>query len=170
MYKRQVRAIGAALLKGLLEKDAEVAVNYINAPVLAHQRNIGMTQTVGINSLDYPNLIACRAVCDGGQRLLAGVLFGGTEPRIAQVDEYRLEARPEGVVLIMKNRDVPGVIGQVGTLLASYGVNIGEWRLGRNQPGGEALSFINLDAEPSEAVQHALGEIEAVTQVKVVRL
>ncbi len=165
-----VRAIGAALLKGLLEKDAEVAVNYINAPVLAHQRNIGMTQTVGINSLDYPNLIACRAVCDGGQRLLAGVLFGGTEPRIAQVDEYRLEARPEGVVLIMKNRDVPGVIGQVGTLLASYGVNIGEWRLGRNQPGGEALSFINLDAEPSEAVQHALGEIEAVTQVKVVRL
>jgi len=52
-----VRAIGAALLKGLLEKDAEVAVNYINAPVLAHQRNIAMTQTVGINSLDYPNLI-----------------------------------------------------------------------------------------------------------------
>ena len=165
-----VRAIGAALLKGLLEKDAEVAVNYINAPVLAHQRNIAMTQTVGINSLDYPNLIACRAVCDGGQRLLAGVLFGGTEPRIAQVDEYRLEARPEGVVLIMKNRDVPGVIGQVGTLLAAYEVNIGEWRLGRNKPGGEALSFINLDAVPTEAVLRALGEIEAVTQVKVVHL
>ena len=165
-----VRAIGAALLKGLLEKDAEVAVNYINAPVLAHQRNIAMTQTVGINSLDYPNLIACRAVCDGGQRLLAGVLFGGTEPRIAQVDDYRLEARPEGVVLIMKNRDVPGVIGQVGTLLAAYEVNIGEWRLGRNKPGGEALSFINLDGEPSEAVLHALSGIEAVTQVKVVKL
>ena len=165
-----VRAIGAALLKGLLEKDAEVAVNYINAPVLAHQRNIAMTQTVGINSLDYPNLIACRAVCDGGQRLLAGVLFGGTEPRIAQVDDYRLEARPEGVVLIMKKRDVPGVIGQVGTLLAAYEVNIGEWRLGRNKPGGEALSFINLDGEPSEAVLHALSGIEAVTQVKVVKL
>ncbi len=105
-----------------------------------------MTQTVGINNLDYPNLVACRAVWDGGQRLLAGVLFGGSEPRIVQVDEYRLEARPEGIVLIMKNRDVPGVIGQVGTLLAAYEVNIGEWRLGRNKPGGEALSFINLDS------------------------
>ncbi len=165
-----VRAIGAALLKGLLEKDADVAVNYINAPVLAHERNIAMTQTVGINSLDYPNLIAARAVCDRGERLLAGVLFGGTEPRIAQMDNYRLEARPEGVVLIMQNRDVPGVIGQVGTLLASYGLNIGEWRLGRNKPGGEALSFINLDAEPAEDALRALMEIDAVTQAKVVRL
>ena len=165
-----MRAIGAALLKGLLEKDSDVAVNYINAPVLAHQRNIATTQTVGINSLDYPNLIACRAVCDGGERLLAGVLFGGTEPRIAQMDEYRLEARPEGVVLIMQNRDVPGVIGQVGTLLAAYEVNIGEWRLGRNKPGGEALSFINLDTEPSADILRALGEIEAVTQAKVVKL
>jgi len=165
-----VRAIGAALLKGLLEKDADVAVNYINAPVLAHERNIAMTQTVGINSLDYPNLIAARAVCDRGERLLAGVLFGGAEPRIAQMDNYRLEARPEGVVLIMQNRDVPGVIGQVGTLLASYGLNIGEWRLGRNKPGGEALSFINLDAEPAEEALRALMEIDAVTQAKVVRL
>lgn len=165
-----VRAIGAALLKGLLEKDADVEVNYINAPLLANQRNIAMTQTVGINSLDYPNLIACRAVCDGGERLLAGVLFGGSEPRIAQMDHYRLEARPEGIVLVMQNRDVPGVIGQVGTLLATYGVNIGEWRLGRDQPGGEALSFINLDAEPPAEIVRALGEIEAVTQVKVVRL
>jgi D-3-phosphoglycerate dehydrogenase len=65
---------------------------------------------------------------------------------------------------------VPGVIGQVGTLLASYGVNIGEWRLGRDKPGGEALSFINLDAEPSAEVLQELGKIEAVTQAKVVRL
>ena len=165
-----VRAIGAALLKGLLEKDADVADNYINAPELAHERNIAMTQTAGINSLDYPNLIAARAVCDRGERLLAGVLFGGTEPRIAQMDNYRLEARPEGVVLIMQNRDVPGVIGQVGTLLASYGLNIGEWRLGRNKPGGEALSFINLDAEPAAEALRALTEIDAVTQAKVVRL
>ncbi len=89
-----VRAIGAALLKGLLEKDADVAVNYINAPVLAHERNIAMTQTVGINSLDYPNLIAARAFCDRCERMLAGVLFVCTEPHIAQMDNYRLEARP----------------------------------------------------------------------------
>ena len=102
--------------------------------------------------------------------MLAGVLFGGSEPRVVQIDEYRLEARPEGIVLIMQNQDVPGVIGQVGTLLASHGVNIGEWRLGRVQPGGEALSFINLDSEPSDAVLNELAVIPAVTQAKVVRL
>lgn len=165
-----VRAIGAGLLKGVIETSSAVPVNYINAPTLANERGITTTQTVGLNNLDYPNLVACRAIWDGGRRLLAGVLFGGSEPRVVQVDDYRLEARPEGIVLIMQNLDVPGVIGQVGTLLASHSVNIGEWRLGRVAPGGEALSFINLDSEPTEAVLHELAGIQAVTQAKVVKL
>lgn len=170
VVSKLVRALAAALLKGILESDSSVSVNYINAPFLAHERGIATSQTVGINSLDYPNLLACRAEWDGGHHLLAGVLFGGSEPRVVQVDEHRLEAKPEGVVLIMLNRDVPGVIGQVGTLLAAYEVNIGEWRLGRDKPGGEALSFINLDTAPSAAILHALAEVKAVTQVKVVQL
>lgn len=170
VVSKLVRAIAAAVLKGILDNNADREVNYINAPILAHERGVGISQTVGINSLDYPNLVGCRALWDGGERLLAGVLFGGSEPRIVQVDEYHLEARPEGVVLIMQNRDVPGVIGQVGTILAAYETNIGEWRLGRDKPGGEALSFINLDSEPSETVIRALGEIKAVTQIRVVRL
>lgn len=165
-----VRAIGAGLLKGVLDTSSDLPVNYINAPTLANERGITTTQTVGLNNLDYPNLVACRAIWDGGRRLLAGVLFGGSEPRIVQVDEYRLEARPEGIVLIMQNQDIPGVIGQVGTLLANYGVNIGEWRLGRVKPGGEALSFINLDSRPSEAALAELRTIKAVTQAKVVNL
>lgn len=165
-----VRAIGSGLLKGVLEATSEVPVNYINAPTLANERGISIAQTVGLNDLDYPNLVACRAIWNGGRRLLAGVLFGGSVPRIVQIDDYRLEARPEGIVLVMQNQDVPGVIGQVGTLLANHGVNIGEWRLGRIRPGGEALSFINLDSEPSETVLQQLTEIEAVIQAKVVRL
>jgi D-3-phosphoglycerate dehydrogenase len=165
-----VRAVGAGLLKGLMESRSAVPVNYINAPTLAHEAGITTTQTVGLNDLDYPNLVACRALWDGGQHLLAGVLFGGSEPRVVQVDEYRLEARPEGVVLVMQNKDVPGVIGHVGTLLAEHGVNIGEWRLGRDKPGGVALSFINLDSEPSDAVLAGLWQVEGVTQVKVVNL
>lgn len=165
-----VRAIGAGLLKGVLASDSPVPVNYINAPTLANERGISTTQALGLNNLDYPNLVTCRAIWDGGHRLLAGVLFGGSEPRIVQIDEYRLEARPEGIVLIMQNQDVPGVIGQVGTLLANHNVNIGEWRLGRVHPGGEALSFINLDSEPSEAVLSELAHIKAVTQAKVVVL
>lgn len=167
---RLVRAIAAGILKGVLSLDSDIPVNYINAPALAHARGIQTRQTIGINNRDYPNLVACRAIWEGGERLVSGVLFGGTEPRIVQVNEYRLEARPEGVVLLLQNHDVPGVIGQVGTILAAYDVNIGEWRLGRIEPGSDALSFINLDSKPSAAVLKALGEISAVTQVTVLDL
>lgn len=173
MVSKLVRAIAAGMLKGILSADpdlSDVAVNYINAPTIAAERGPATTQAIGINGLDYPNLVACRAVWKGGERLLAGVLFGGVEPRVVQVDQYRLEARPEGTVLVMQNRDVPGVIGQVGTILSEHGVNIGEWRLGRDRPGGDALSFINLDDDPPEAAVRALGQIDDVTQVTVVHL
>jgi D-3-phosphoglycerate dehydrogenase len=165
-----VRAIAAGLLTGILNSGGDPAVNMVNAPAIAHARGITTTQTVGINILDYPNLIACRVAWEGGQRMVAGVLFGGMEPRIVQVDEYRLEAKPDGAVLIMLNRDVPGVIGQVGTILAAYEVNIAEWRLGRDRPGGEALSFINLDTHPGDEVIRALSGVKAVTAVSVVSL
>lgn len=166
-----VRAIASAILKGLLKKSISGRLNYINAPVIAHQQGISISQTSGTNGLVYSNLITCRVTCDGGiTRTLAGVLFGGQEPRVVQLDQYAIEAKPEGVVLIMHNQDVPGVIGQVGTILSAYQVNIGEWRLGRDKPGGRALSFINLDKEPSETVLNALAGITAVTQVKLVSL
>lgn len=165
-----VRAIGAGLLKGVLESTSDVPVNYVNAPALADRAGLTTTQTTALEGLDYPNLVSCRAVWEGGSRLIGGVLFGGSEPRIVQVDEYRLEVRPEGVILILQNMDVPGVIGQVGTLLGSHGVNIGEWRLGRVTPGGEALSFITLDNEPADSTIKELTSIKAVTQVRVVKL
>lgn len=92
-----VRAIGAGLLKGVLAADSPVPVNYINAPTLANERGISTTQALGLNNLDYPNLVTCRAIWDGGHRLLAGVLFGGSEPRIVQIDEYRLKPVLKGL-------------------------------------------------------------------------
>jgi D-3-phosphoglycerate dehydrogenase / 2-oxoglutarate reductase len=165
-----VRPVAAALIKGLMGDFLSEPVNYINAPALAEENGITVSQTKGMSVVDYPNLISCRVFWEGGQRLLAGVLFGGSQPRIVQIDDYHVEANPNGIVLIMQNRDVPGVIGQVGTVMAAHNVNIGEWRMGRYAPGGEALSFINLDSEPPEAVLRALEKIPAVTQVKLVTL
>jgi D-3-phosphoglycerate dehydrogenase / 2-oxoglutarate reductase len=165
-----VRPIAAALMKGLMEDFLSEPVNYINAPALAEENGITMSQIKGMNVADYPNLISCRVFWEGGQRLLSGVLFGGSQPRLVQIDDYHVEANPEGVILLMQNRDVPGVIGQVGTIMAAHDVNIGEWRMGRYAPGSEALSFINLDSEPPPAVLDALEKIPAVTQVKLVTL
>ncbi|HZD10236.1 MAG TPA: phosphoglycerate dehydrogenase [Candidatus Binatia bacterium] len=165
-----VRPVAAALLKGLLQRTEDESINYINAPLVASERGISVSQTTGVTDIDYPNLISCRVRWQDGQRTLAGVLFGGSEPRIVQVDNYQLDANPKGNVLILQNKDVPGVIGQVGTILAAYEVNIGEWRMGREAPGGEALSFINLDSDPPAPVLRALEKIPAITQVKLVTL
>ncbi|MCA9928507.1 MAG: hypothetical protein KC419_08520, partial [Anaerolineales bacterium] len=165
-----IRPIAAGILKGVLEKITNQEVNFINAPLLAEEKGIAVSRVKGISQVDYPNLILCQVHWQGGKRLLGGVLFAGGAPRIVQIDEYQLEAKPEGCVIVMLNKDVPGVIGQVGTLLAAYEVNIGEWRMGRQQPGGVALSFINVDVEPPTAVIDALARITAVTDVKLVSL
>ncbi|MDX1614935.1 MAG: phosphoglycerate dehydrogenase [Candidatus Promineifilaceae bacterium] len=170
MMDRLVRPVAAALLKGLLQRALADQVNYINAPILAEESGISVSQTSGMNVVDYPNLVSCRVSWDKGQRLLAGALFGGSQPRIVQLDQYHLDANPQGVVLIMQNQDVPGVIGQVGTLLGEYSVNIGEWRMGRHEPGSEALSFINLDQEPPPSVLKALETVPHVTKVRLVTL
>ncbi len=165
-----IKPVAAGVLQGILAEITDKPVNTINAPVLAEEMGIATSQTTGIGSIDYHNLIICRAAWADGARLLAGVLIGGSEPRLVQVDNYRLEARPEGCILMMQNQDVPGVIGQVGTILAAYKVNIGEWRMGRDKPGGEALSFINLDSQPPQEVVKALEKITAVTRIKLVSL
>ncbi|HSM58993.1 MAG TPA: phosphoglycerate dehydrogenase [Candidatus Sulfomarinibacteraceae bacterium] len=165
-----VRPVAAALLKGLLERGLSLPVNFINAPLLAEEQDIAVSQSSGVSDANYPNLISCLVHWSDGESVLSGTLFGGNKPRIVQLGDYQLDANPEGVVLIMQNRDVPGVIGQVGTILAAYDVNIGEWRMGRDAPGSEALSFINLDSQPPEAVLQALEKIPAVTNVRIVTL
>jgi D-3-phosphoglycerate dehydrogenase len=120
--------------------------------------------------VDYPNLLSCRVSWEGGQRLVAGTLFGGSEGRLVQVDAVRMDAKPDGHALVMLSRDVPGVIGIVGTLLAQFGVNIAEWRLGRDAPGGTALSFINVDGAPAQAALDAIRRLPQVIEVRAVEL
>ncbi len=107
---------------------------------------------------------------EGGDRIITGAVFGGEHPRILQVSDYHLDVDPSGTVLVMLNNDVPGVIGQVGTLLGAYGVNIGEWRLGRPHVGKDALSFINLDSEPATGAIDALEQVDAIKKLKLVHL
>jgi len=119
---------------------------------------------------DYPNLISCRAEWDDGSRLIAGTLFANEEARIVQMDGIHIDALPHGVVLVMTNDDVPGVIGRVGTLLGANKINIAEWRLGRTQQGGQAISFINLDNDVPQEVLKELKGLMGIADAKVVRL
>jgi len=168
--EKLTRPIAAGLLAGLLRNHLAGDVNYVNAPLLAQQHGITVSQAKGVAAADYTNLVSCRVHWDDGSRTMAGVLFGGSEPRLVQVSDYHLDVDPSGLLLIMLNKDVPGVIGMVGTTLGRFGVNIAEWRLGRSEPGVEALSFINLDAEPPEEALEALRSERAIVKLLLLRL
>jgi D-3-phosphoglycerate dehydrogenase / 2-oxoglutarate reductase len=161
-----IKPLTVALLKGLLGDNA----NYINSPALAAERHIAVTQAKGLPLLEYPNQLSCRVAWDGGARLVAGTLFGSAEARIVQMDGFRLDGLPTGAVLVMSNDDVPGVIGRVGTLLGTRGINIAEWRLGRDAPGGRALSFINLDNDVPVSVLNELRALPGIAEARVVVL
>jgi D-3-phosphoglycerate dehydrogenase len=165
-----VRPVAVALFKGMLRPVDERPVNYVNSPVIAHEQGIAMKQIVGMQLVDYPNLISCRVYWDGGSQTVAGVLFAGGEARLVQYGDIRVDARPEGYLLFLYNRDIPGVIGRVGTLLGEHNVNIGEWRLGRDRPGGRAVSFINLDSACPRAVLDLLRRTPGIHAAKLVKL
>jgi D-3-phosphoglycerate dehydrogenase len=165
-----VKPLTVALLKGMLDPITDTPVNYISAPHLAMQRGISVSETRGLPIPNYANLLSCRVLWDGGERLVSGSLLGHEFPRVVQIDSFRIDAEPEGIVLVMESIDAPGVVGRVGTLLGSHEINIAEWRLGRVTPGGQALSFINLDSPAAPDVLDELLQLESVTRVRQIRL
>ncbi len=165
-----VKALTVALLKGMLFPILSDAVNYVNAPRLAEERGIAVAQTRHPAAQDYSNVILCRVTSTKEARLIGGALFLRTQPRIVLLDDYRIDGLPSGPALIMCNRDVPGVIGQVGTLLGQRGINIGEWRMGRTAPGEVEVSFINIDTPASELVLTELRALPNILDVRQVTL
>jgi D-3-phosphoglycerate dehydrogenase len=165
-----VKPLTVALLKGMLAPILSDAVNYVNAPHLAEERGIQMSQTRHPAAEDYSNVILCRAHSNKETRLVGGALFLHRQPRIVLLDEFRIDALPHGPALILANRDVPGVIGKVGTLLGAHNINIAEWQMGRSGPGGEAVSFINIDSPVSDEVLRELRALSTIVDVRQVML
>jgi D-3-phosphoglycerate dehydrogenase len=159
-----LKPLTIATLTGLLAPMLGSAVNYINAPLIAHERGITVTQSKHLALDSYPNLLVTRVVwADQFELVIAGAIFNQTEPRIVQVDQYRTDFVPAGTLLIMGSYDVPGVIGQTGMFMASHQINIAGWRTGRVQKGGNTLSIITLDQSLPESL---LDELRAKDYVR----
>lgn len=165
-----IKPLTVAILKGLLEPVLHQGVNYINAPHLANRRGISISQTSGLPTLDYPNLITCRVEWESGSRTISATLFNRDEPRLVQIDGYRVDVRPEGIILVTHSTDRPGFIGQVGTLLGKHDINIATWRTGRDKPGGGAISFISVDNPVPENVLDKIRTLRLVKTVQTINL
>jgi D-3-phosphoglycerate dehydrogenase len=165
-----VAPLTLAVLKGILTPIMESGVNYVNAPLVARERGIGVVESKSSRSGDFASSIAVKTKTKKQELEIEGAIFGSKNPRIVRVNSFYLEAVPEGYILILHNRDVPGVVGTVGTLLGKNGINIAGMELGRSEKGGSAISFIHVDdAVPKKALQElrALPEIVSAELVKL---
>ncbi len=189
--------VRSAVLSGILNCVLAEKVNLVNASAAAAERGLIVEETTRRRERGFPNTVEV-AVADGGhgsggsehgvrgesghsgrhdesrdrELSVEGTVVSDGSPRILSLDGIGLEAPLEGTLLLTRNRDVPGVIGQIGTVLGNLGVNIATFALGRRSPvhGAEAVAMVRLDGAVSESVTEKIREIPSITEARLIRL
>lgn len=166
----KVAPLTVAVLKGLLAPILEVAVNAVNAPILAKDRGIEVKEIKGSEAGNFTSLIRIHVKTSKTGHELAGTLYHKKEPRIVESNNYPVEVIPEGHMLLIYNVDRPGVIGTVGKILGDHQVNIARMQCSRHQQGGNALLIIGLDGPPTTDVMEAIKRESDILSVRHVDL
>lgn len=166
--------VAVAVLKGVLTPFLGEAVNYVNAERVAAGRGIEVVRSTRSAPGDYPHLVSVTLSGGGRTVEIDGTLFRERDPRVVRLGGYPLEFRPEGRLLFLENRDVPGVVGKIGTLLAEARVNIADIHLARHSTDGgggrEALAVLRLDQVADDALLEQLAALPEVRSVRRVDL
>jgi D-3-phosphoglycerate dehydrogenase len=160
-----------AAVKGILEPILEdVTVNLVNAPSIAKERGIRVTESKASDNKDFANLITVSLLFKSGQRVIAGTIFGKTHPRLVRFEDYYLEVIPEGKIFIIKNEDKPGVVGAIGTLLAKNNLNISRLQLGLNNHSKLAAAFYHVEGNITPHVLEEIKKVPGIVSVQKVEL
>jgi len=155
----------AVVLEGLLAPMNE-AVNMVNAPVIARERNIKVLEVRSEGDSDYQTLIRVTVTTDEKTRSVSGTLFGGDQPRLVEIKGIPIEAELGANMLYVTNQDKPGFIGALGTLLGQQGVNIATFHLGRAVAGGDAILLAQVDQKLTEDIIAKVRALPQVVQAK----
>ncbi|HLF69541.1 MAG TPA: phosphoglycerate dehydrogenase, partial [Actinomycetota bacterium] len=160
--EQDTHVLTLAGLKGLLSSPDE-NVTFVNAPILAKERGIETHETRSAVSLDWVNLVRMRGTSSAGEVAVAGSLVGKRdEERIVQVFEYTIDMLPERFMTFLLYKDVPGVIGKVGSVLGEADINIAGMQVSRENIGGEALMGLTVDSPiPKEVLEQIVETIGA---------
>jgi hypothetical protein len=166
-----LRPLAAAAMVGILSAAlGRHAVNFVNALHLAKARGVDVRRTSLTPSGDYAEVVELRLSGRDMRLSVVGAMLGESHPRIVRVDDFEMSVAPIGTVVIVRNRDVPGVIGRVGTVIGDAGVNIAEYYQARLDAGGTALAAIRVDGRLSPAVMATLRALPDVLDVRQVEL
>jgi len=155
-------------LEGLLSAMDAGPVSLVNAQVLAEEHGIQLARKTGAPEPGFETSIGVKVDTARGRVRVAGALVGNSHGRVVRIDDYHVDVAPEGWMLVMRNRDVPGVIGRVGTVLGGAGINIASYHQARRAtPGEEALAAINVDQALTNGVLQELQRLPDVLDVRL---
>jgi D-3-phosphoglycerate dehydrogenase len=171
------RVLRSAVLAGVLNSALAEKVNLVNAEAVASARGLAVEERGGRREHGFPDTIevsgeAATGDSSAGAFSAEGTALADTPPRLLRVDGMSLEAPLEGTLLLLRNRDVPGAIGMIGTLIGKQNLNIATYALGRREAvrGAEAISVVQLDGDVSDSVLTPLRELEAINEARLIRL
>jgi D-3-phosphoglycerate dehydrogenase len=170
MTAHDTAPVTLAVLKGVLAPMVGENVNYVNASLIAAERGVKVVEAKASAMDEFANLLSLDVRSDGVSLILNGTLSPRREPRIVKIDRSFVEASPEGYMLIIRNQDKPGLIGSLGTLLGKADINIAGMSNGRDKPGGEAVTVVNIDNPVPPAVLEQVKKLQHVLDAKLIKL
>jgi D-3-phosphoglycerate dehydrogenase len=160
----------SAALTGALRHAMDRQVTVVNALALAQERGIEVLETTSSARVAFANLMAMRVRCAESGASAAATLFGGSHVRLVDLDGVELDAIPRGHLLLVRNDDTPGVVGQVGTLLGQRGINIARMSLGRKPDSGRAVMLIEVEQEAPPGLLAEVAALPGVREARALRL
>ncbi len=175
-YRGEIAAYDTRLLdvsaqKGLLAPMVFEPLNYVNTPALARERGLHLETSRVSESADYTSLVVLRIEGEGGESVVSGTLVGPRhQPRLVEAMGFDMDIVPEKHMLFIRNEDVPGMIGKLGTILGEHGINIGNMAVGRGKPGSRAAMAVTVDEPVPEEVLKALLSTPGFNQARAVTL
>jgi D-3-phosphoglycerate dehydrogenase len=169
--QKDCRLLTAAFAAGLLEHALDLDVNIVNSPLLLRERGIEIVEQRSAEIGEYGSLITAEVVSRQRAAVASGTLFAN-RPRLVRKADFPLECRLEGTLMLFNHRDVPGVIGNVGSIFGRHHVNIADMSVARgsSEPGGLAVGVLTLDTPPpAEALAEVLA-LDPMDRAWIVRL
>ncbi len=161
----ETKPLVLSFLKGLLENVSGSRVNFVNAFAVAEERGISVEHSYSSKKISYTNLIQTFVESESGEIKIGGSAFSDDHLRIVNLMGYQVDFKPTGNMLFLKNKDVPGVIGKVGTMLGDQNVNIAEYHLSRSKESDIAYAIIKLDNPATSAVLNSLSVLNDLLEV-----
>ena len=166
----ELKPISISFLKGLFSMITDNRINFVNAISIAEERGISISHSYSSQKISYSNLITANITTSEGEYSISGSVFSENHPRIVRIMGYVIDIFPEGVMLFMQNKDVPGVIGKIGTLLGNNNINIASYILSREIKNKSAYSIVKVDEKINDEIINEISLLEEIEKINQIEL